>query len=244
MPISTIPTEKGLINATWTTAGRPASPTIGTQGFNTTLNVPENYNSTNGWVQGGMYLTGSATIASGSSQTYIDIANCFNTTFQNYVVKFQIYNGVSTGGGGGQLLCMAYESTGASLSGGLFTGGTFPTAFYSIMRFQQITATGTNGFQEGTGSTTPYPEIFGSIASAQAAGNTYFMGTLNLYDVYANTVKIGDAQGTMINPTPYLEESNFVSSAAMTGRGLRMWIGALNGSSINSYGTIKVYGLL
>ena len=127
----------GLINQSWTTAGRPASPTTGAQGFNTTLNVPENYNSTNGWVQGGMYLTGSATIASGSPQAYIDIANCFNSTFQNYVVKVQIYNGANTGGGG-QLLCIAYESTGSSLRpDGLFTGGTFPTNFYWVMRFQQ-----------------------------------------------------------------------------------------------------------
>ncbi len=241
-PTLTTPTiaGNGLINQSWTTAGRPASPTTGAQGFNTTLNVPENYNSTNGWVQAGMYLTGSANIASGSPQAYIDIANCFNSTFQNYVVKLQIYNGASTSG---EVLCMAYESTGASLSGGLFSGGTFPTNFYWVMNYQQTTASGTQGVQGGSASTTSYPEIFGSLGTT-TAGLAYFIGTLNLYDVYANTIKIGDAQGTMINPTPYLEQSNFYSSTAMTGRGLRLWIGGTSGSSINTYGTVKVYGVL
>ena len=246
-PTLTTPTiaGNGLINQSWTTAGRPASPTTGAQGFNTTLNVPENYNSTNGWVQGGMYLTGSANIASGSPQAYIDIANCFNTTFQNYVVKIIITNGANTGGGG-QLLCMAYESTGASLSGGLFSGGTFPTNFYWVMRFQQTNATGTNGNQGGSPSTTAYPEIFGSLPSSAAAGAVGFIGTLNLYDVYASSIKFGDAQGTMNygGGTCYLEQSNFNSASAMTGRGLRLWIGDVNGSSINTYGTIKVYGVL
>jgi hypothetical protein len=234
----------GLINQSWTTAGRPASPTTGAQGFNTTLNVPENYNSTNGWVQGGMYLTGSATIASGSPQAYIDIANCFNSTFQNYVVKVQIYNGANTGGGGGQVLCIAYETTGASLSGGLFTGGSFSGNYYWIMNYQQTNLFSNSGTQGGSASTTLYPEIFGSLGSGANAGTVYFMGTLNLYDVYANSIKIGDAQGTMINPTPYLEQSNFVSASAATGRGLRLWIGITDGNSINSYGTVKVYGVL
>ena len=243
-PTLTTPTiaGSGLINQSWTTAGRPASPTTGAQGFNTTLNVPENYNSTNGWVQGGMYLTGSATIASGSPQTNIDIANCFNSTFQNYVVKFQIYNGATSGG---EILGMAFESSGASLSGGQFSGGTFPANFYWVMHYQQTTDTTVNGNQGGSASTTPYIEIFGSTSSGQAAGNIYFMGTLNLYDVYANTKKIGDAQGTMVNPAVYLEQSNFISSTAITGRGLRFYFGNTSGSStVTVYGTVKVYGVL
>ena len=242
-PTLTTPTiaGSGLINQSWTTAGRPASPTTGAQGFNTTLNVPENYNSTNGWVQGGMYLTGSANIASGSSQNYIDIANCFNSTFQNYMVKFIIYNGASAVGS--ELLGMAYESTGASLSGGMFSGGTFPTGFYWVMQYQGTTATAANGLQGGSASTTSYPEIFGTLSSA-SAGQCYFSGTLNLYDVYANSVKTGDARGTMVNPTPYSEQSNFQTSSAMTGRGLRLWLGGTSGYSINSYGAVKVYGML
>ena len=247
-PTLTTPTiaGSGLINQSWTTAGRPASPTTGAQGFNTTLNVPENYNSTNGWVQAGMYLTGSATIASGSPQTYIDIANCFNSTFQNYVVKVIITNGASTGGGG-QACCMAYESTGASLSGGIFSGtAVFPPNFYWVMHYQQTNATATNGNQGGSASTTSYPELFGSLAGSVAAGGCGFIGTLNLYDVYASSIKIGDAQGTMNygSGTCYLEQSNFNSSTAMTGRGLRLWIGDTSGGQINTYGTVKVYGVL
>jgi hypothetical protein len=235
----------GLINQSWTTAGRPSSPTTGAQGFNTTLNVPENYNSTNGWVQAGMYLTGSATIASGSPQAYIDIANCFNSTFQNYIVKVIITNGASTGGGS-QILGMAYESTGAPLSGGLFSGGTFPINFYWVTHYQQTNVSGTNGNQGGSGSTSYYPEIFGSLAGSIAAGGCGFIGTLNLYDVYASSIKIGDSQGTMNygGGTCYLEQSNFNSASAMTGRGLRLWIGDTTGNSINTYGTVKVYGVL
>ena len=36
----------GITNATWTTAGRPASPTAGQMGYNTTLSAPEFYNGT------------------------------------------------------------------------------------------------------------------------------------------------------------------------------------------------------
>ena len=220
-----------------TTAQRPSSSANGYQRFNTTLNVPEVYN-TQGWVQAGMYLTGSATIASGSAQTYIDIANCFNSTFQNYVVKFFVFQSTS----GGNSLRMAYESTGASLSGGLFSGtAVFPQNFYWVMHYQQTTATGTNGNQGGTGSTELYPELMGTSDTNIGDG---YVGTLNLYDSYANSIKYGDGQGTMINPTVYLEQFNFYSAAAMTGRGLRMWIGGSTGSGCNVYGTVKVYGVL
>jgi hypothetical protein len=224
----------------WTTAGRPTG-VVGLTGFNTTLGVQETYTSI-GWLQSGMYLTGSATISSGSPQTYIDIANCFNTTFPNYVVKLSIYNG---GTSGGEILAMAFESSGASLSGGVFSGGTFPANYYWVMHYQETTNSSNNGNQGGSASTTNYPEIFGSTASGQAAGNIYFMGTLNLYDVYANTKKIGDAQGTMVNPTLFLEQSNFVSSSAITGRGLRFWFGNTAGTpTVSIYGTVRVYGVL
>lgn len=39
----------GEVPATWTTAGRPASPTAGQTGFNTTLAALETYNGT-AWV--------------------------------------------------------------------------------------------------------------------------------------------------------------------------------------------------
>lgn len=44
----------GLTNATWTTATRPSSPSTGQQGYNTTTNQIEVYNSTyNNWVNAG-----------------------------------------------------------------------------------------------------------------------------------------------------------------------------------------------
>ena len=39
---------KGITQAGWTTAGRPAAPDTGQVGFNTTLNAFEQYNGT-GW---------------------------------------------------------------------------------------------------------------------------------------------------------------------------------------------------
>jgi hypothetical protein len=114
------------------------------------------------------------------------------------------------------------------------------------MHYQQTNASGTNGNQGGSASTTSYPELFGSLPGSSAAGTSGFVGTLNLYDVYNNTIKYGDAQGTMIygGGTCYLEQSNFNSASAITGRGLRLWIGGVGGGSINTYGTIKVYGVL
>lgn len=38
----------GVVEASWTTAGRPASPVAGQTGYNTTLNALETYNGT-GW---------------------------------------------------------------------------------------------------------------------------------------------------------------------------------------------------
>lgn len=50
----------GEVPASWTTAGRPASPTAGQTGFNTTLGVIETYNGT-GWATGLGAVTASTT---------------------------------------------------------------------------------------------------------------------------------------------------------------------------------------
>ena len=48
----------GLVNTTWTTATRPASPVAGQQGFNTTLGAPEWYSSaTSSWISGQLPVT-------------------------------------------------------------------------------------------------------------------------------------------------------------------------------------------
>ena len=47
MPV-VISGTNGITNATWTTAGRPASPSTGQQGYNTTTAQIEVYNATYG----------------------------------------------------------------------------------------------------------------------------------------------------------------------------------------------------
>lgn len=50
----------GEVFPSWTTAGRPASPTAGQTGFNTTLGAIETYNGT-GWATGLGAVTASTT---------------------------------------------------------------------------------------------------------------------------------------------------------------------------------------
>ena len=49
--------DKGIINATWTTGNRPASPAAGQRGYNSTLNQMEVYIGT-GWVAMGERFSG------------------------------------------------------------------------------------------------------------------------------------------------------------------------------------------
>ena len=50
----------GITYPSWTTAGRPAAPTTGETGYNSSLNVLETYNGSS-WTAGSLVATGTIT---------------------------------------------------------------------------------------------------------------------------------------------------------------------------------------
>lgn len=193
----------------------------------------------------GLAKTGSVSVVSGSSRTYLDIANCFTSAYDDYLVFFNLTNGTTTTSSPSTHLAFCFESAGAALSGNNFSGGaTFPTGYIYTMRYAQLNST-SSGQQYGSLN---YGKIFGTSGGNIAANNIVFPGVLTLHDVYNNTVKRCHAQGIMKQESgSFLEDTGIVSSSAITGRGLRMWMGldqTDNGATAcSSYGTVVVYGV-
>jgi len=190
----------------------------------------------------GLVKMGSVTVASGSPRDYLDIANCFTSAYDDYIVFFMLTNGASTAATTN--ISFALESTGASLSGDNFSGGTFPSSWIYTMRYAQLSASN-SGQQTGN---LDYPKIFGTAGSGLAAGVVVFSGVLTLHDVYNNSIKRCHAQGIMKQESgSFFEDTGMASNNAMTGRGFRIWIGrdqTSNGTtSCTSYGTVVVYGV-
>ena len=72
----------GITQAGWTTAGRPATPSAGQVGFNTTLNAFEQYNGT-GWTTIASWTTANR------PSTPVAGYSGYNTTLN----AFEFYNG-------------------------------------------------------------------------------------------------------------------------------------------------------
>ena len=100
MPV-VISGTNGITNATWTTAGRPASPVTAQQGYNTTTGQLEIYNTVGGWVNAG-------------------------TQGNAYVVSYLLVAG--GGGGGGRYYSGGGGAGGLLTSTATFTSGTVYTA--------------------------------------------------------------------------------------------------------------------
>lgn len=64
----------GEVPATWTTAGRPSSPTAGQTGYNSTLGALETWNGTY-WIQGG------GATGAGSDQIFFMNGQTVNTSY-------------------------------------------------------------------------------------------------------------------------------------------------------------------
>jgi hypothetical protein len=199
-----------------------------------TLTLPANLTT-------GLVKTGSLTVASGSGRTYLDIANCFTSTYDDYIIFFHLFNDANLTTSTG--LMAAIEAGGASIGvDGLFSGGNFVSGHSHNMRFGQTGTTSNNGSQ---GENFDWAKILGTGDN----GNTIcrFSGLLQLRNVYSSEIKTGNSHGVMYQSSTYDEISGFRSLNSYAGRGLRMWYGqniTANGSiSVNSYGTIRVYGV-
>ena len=112
MPIVLDPVN-GITQASWTTAGRPGSPTAGQVGFNTSLNSLEQYNGTS-WQTIPTWTTANrpSTPAAGyqgynTSLSAFEFYNGtswvgFNTSIlATYTATYLVVAGAGGGGGGG-----------------------------------------------------------------------------------------------------------------------------------------------
>jgi hypothetical protein len=75
---------KGGTFPSWTTAGRPASPTAGQTGFNTTLSVLETYSGT-AWVPNGARVLLGTYTASVAAQ--LDLTSWYSSAFDLYEIE-------------------------------------------------------------------------------------------------------------------------------------------------------------
>ena len=154
---------------TWTTAGRPASPTTGLTGYNTTLNIREVWNGS-AWTADSLPAAGtsgnvlksdgtnwtSGTAASGQIQTQLFTAP---GTWTNPGTVTQVRVIVVGGGGGGG-------------NPGPFGGsGGVAVAIVPIPASPVAVTVGTGGTSINSGPTTPgNTSSFGSFVSATGAG--------------------------------------------------------------------------
>ena len=109
--------DKGIINATWTTGNRPASPAAGQRGYNSTLNQMEVYIGT-GWVAMGERFSGKGgTITtSGDYTIHTFTSSGVFTPIRGNIVDYLVVGG---GGAGGKLLA------GGGGAGGFLTAEDF-----------------------------------------------------------------------------------------------------------------------
>ena len=147
----------GLINQSWTTAGRPASPTTGAQGFNSTTGFAEYWNGTQ-WVA---YGTLSAT-----SVQYLVLAGGGGGGSSNSPANS---NGGGGGGGAG-----GYRS---SISGESSGGGASAESALTVTPGTSYTITvgaggaGASAISSSTG-TSGSNSVFGSITSVGGGGGS------------------------------------------------------------------------
>jgi len=221
--------------------GLPAG-TVNATTLASTLNLSDKTLTLPAALTTGLVKMGSVTVASGSPRDYLDIANCFTSSYDDYIVFFMLTNGASTAATTN--LSFALESTGASLSGNNFGSATFPSGWIHTMRFSRLNSSSA-GQQTGDLN---YAKVFGTATSGLAADVVVFSGVLTLHNVYNNSIKRCHAQGIMKQSEgQFLEDTGIASNSAMTGRGFRIWLGrdqTDNGTtSCTSYGTAVVYGV-
>lgn len=156
--LSSLPTFTGggLINATWTTAGRPASPTTGQQGYNTTLKLIEFWNGSY-WIPAATYAT--------------------------YTVSYVVVGGGGGGGGtaggaGGYVEGTAtltqYNSYTVTVGAGGSSSGNGSDSVFGVVTANGGGTAYTNGGSGGGGGTTNGATNWGvSIQTSPSGGTGY-----------------------------------------------------------------------
>jgi hypothetical protein len=241
-PANAVLTSEQIGDGVITTADL-ANGAVSSAKLSTTLDLSNNSLTLPASLTTGLVKTGSLVIASGSGRGYLDIANCFTSAYNDYLIVFNLFNDATLSNTVG--LMLAIETSGASLDGSnlLFSNGNFVSGHSHHMRYAQ---TGNGSVTGSQAESFDWAKLLGTGDN----GNTIcrFSGTVSLRNVYNSSIKTGNAHGIMQRSSDsYDEVTGFVSTNSYTGRGLRMWYGVnqtINGQiAVNSYGTIQVYGV-
>jgi hypothetical protein len=201
----------GEIPATWTTATRPASPSTGQTGFNTTTTQMETYNGS-AWTsysaattQGtsGQYLQSAgagaaptwATISSTGSLARAPQIITSGTTYTTPATANSLYIQMWSGGGGGGGGCSGNAQTGSGGGNGAYLEkyvSVSPSTTYTIA----VGAGGTGGGQNNNGTSA-------GTTSITISGTTYSCG--------GGGGGFNKNGGTVVNGTP--SNGDFQSNA-------------------------------
>lgn len=181
----------------------------------------------------------------GSPYRWMDVSNCFTSTYNDYVVEYKIQStdvDVNT-------LNFALETAGASLdSNGQFSSPTFASTTFETEVEYWLLGAGSTGSVRATAST--YCFLGANTSSSTAA--SYFEGRLWMKNVYSGTGFIYWAEHYMHNPNEYWEmpKGAATNAAAVNARGFRFFnetSGSSNGESGNTrnvIGEFTIYGVV
>lgn len=175
---------------------------------------------------------------------YMDIANCFTSDYNNYVIDYKC---ISTDADSREL-CFALETAGVGLNANdQFSTETWTSARFDTSVKYYLTGTATEGIVFAADSNFCFAGA--NLVGTDASG--YFEGSMLLRNVYSGVGFQYQNTHKMYHPTNYAEEGYGTSrnNAAVNARGIRFFMGAnaSNGSGSdarNTYGYLRVYGVI
>ena len=181
----------------------------------------------------------------GSPYYWMDVSNCFTSTYNDYVVEYKIQStdaDVNT-------LNFALETSGASLdSNDQFSSPTFAsTTFSTEVEYWNVGA-GTNSSVRAAGST----YCFLGANTNNTTADSYFEGRLWMKNVYSGTGFMYWAEHFMYNPVLYWEmpKGVAVGASAVNARGFRFFnetnasSNGESGNTRNVIGELTIYGVV
>jgi hypothetical protein len=209
-------TFNGPVNMpTWTTAGRPSSPQIGTIGYNTTIGALENYTS-QGWLKVNVTIpaiTGTnGTIYSGVTSTITFTGLNFGVT--SATVTFT--SGATTA-----------TATGTPTGGGTSLAVSVPASIYALSAGASVTATITNGDNVTSAASSAF-----TVVGLPSGGTITTSG--------GNRIHTFLSSGTLTVPTNFSATANYLVVAGGGGAGTDVDVGGGGGGGGLLTGTVSL----
>lgn len=186
------------------------------------------------------------TSAETSTSPYMDVANCFTSDYNNYVIFFDFKKPNTTQ----TAWNFALDTSGSNLdTNQQFTTTTWLSTFRSTMRYFQLGNNATSGFHDDVN--TNYCYIHGTDSTADSS----VTGQLFLYNVRSGKRYNWRSAGTMYrlatDDVAYFEECHGMHTAStcdslVNCTGIRFFTSSVRGDSTSIgpvYGTISIYGV-